>query len=455
MAKTYTEIKRFDSKSSSAVHIVKLDETGALSCSCPSWKFAKAGQPRGCKHTNQVLADQMTAGPVPLAALGPTAPPAAEPVVSTGTSEAPKRQTLAEALADVRPTAEAEEPQAEPEPEAPEEAPAEADPVPAATSPDLPDIEAMLAEKADGPFDSDAHIFEPKLDGARCIVYVRDGAVRLLARSGAVHTDGFPELQDLHLQIHAQEAVLDAEVVCFDSDGNVDFAGIQSRMHSQKALAVKLAAQQHPATLMVFDVLRMNGVDLTSKGERVPLHERKRLLAELVEPNGSIRLVDYVEGDGALFFNACREAGMEGMMAKKRDGLYQPGKRSESWQKVKDILEDSFIVGGMTEGTGHREDTFGALLLGRPGRDGLEYVGSVGTGFGNDDLVAVLEAVVETGLVVQCPFAERPGASDPMNWVNPTIVVDVAYQELTPDGKLRFPSFQRLRPDMAAEDVGK
>lgn len=465
MAKTYTEVATFDSKSSSATYTVKIDETGALSCDCPAWKFTKAGKPRGCKHVSQVLADQMAAGPIPTGAApgrtpkysgtAPSAEPTTTPVVSTGTSEAPKRQTLAEALADVRPTAEAEETQAEPEAEAPAEAPAEADPVPAATSPGLPDIQAMLAEKADGPFDSADHIFEPKLDGARCIVYVRDGAVRLLARSGADHTAGFPDLQDIHLQVNAQEAVLDAEVVCFTHTGEVDFAGIQSRMHSEKALAVKLAAQQHPATLMVFDVLRMNGVDLTSAGERVPLHERKRLLAELVESNNSIRLVEYVEGDGVLFFKACRESGMEGMMAKKRDGQYLPGKRGEGWLKVKEILEDSFIVGGMTEGTGHREDTFGSLLLGRPGPNGLEYVGSVGTGFDNSDLIAVLEAVVETGLLAQCPFAERPGASDPMNWVNPTIVVDVAYQELTPDGKLRFPSFQRLRPDMAAADVGK
>lgn len=426
MAITRTEVGRFDSKSSSAVHIVKQESgTGALSCSCPAWKFVKPDKPRGCKHTDAILAGQLTPKPEPVA---PTT-----------------FRPLSEALADLKA---AEEPAApEPEPEA------EAEPV--AASPDLPDIAAMLAEKADGPFDSADHIFEPKFDGARCLAYVRDGTVRLLARSAADHTEGFPEFQDIHQHIHAQEAVLDCEVVCFDGDGKVDFAAIQSRMHSQKALAVKLAAQQHPATLMVFDVLRMNGVDLTSKGERVPLMERKRLLAELVEPNSSIRIVDYTENDGVIFFQACKDAGMEGAMAKTRDGLYEPGKRGAGWLKVKGIHEDSFIVGGLTAGTGHREDTFGALLLGRPGLDGLEYVGSVGTGFDNSDLLAVLEAVVETGLLAQCPFAERPGASDPMNWVNPTIVVDVAYQELTPDGKLRFPSFQRLRPDMVADDVGK
>ena len=139
-------------------------------------------------------------------------------------------------------------------------------------------IKPMLAETAREPFDSPNHLYEVKYDGARCVAYVSDGRVKLLARSGTDHTATFPELQDIHGQLNATEVVLDGELVVEDGEGRHNFQALQSRIHRMKPLAVRVAAQSFPATYLVFDLLRVNGLDLTANGQRVPLESRKALL---------------------------------------------------------------------------------------------------------------------------------------------------------------------------------
>jgi ATP-dependent DNA ligase len=194
-------------------------------------------------------------------------------------------------------------------------------------------IQPMLAETAREPFDSPAHLFEVKYDGARCVAYVSDGRVRLLARSGRDHTAGFPELQDFHRQLNATEVVLDGELVVEAVNPRVEtgegthnpstgsghsFQALQSRIHRMNPLAVRVAAQSFPATYLVFDLLRVNGVDLTASGQRVPLETRKALLSRLLDPNGRCRMVEHVEGGGIALFQECMRQGKEGVMAKER-----------------------------------------------------------------------------------------------------------------------------------------
>ena len=316
-------------------------------------------------------------------------------------------------------------------------------------------IQPMLAEKAREPFDSPGHLYEVKYDGARCVAYVADGRVKLVARSGTDHTATFPELQGIHRQLNATEVVLDGELVVEDGEGEGkhNFRALQSRIHRMKPLAVRVAAQSFPATYMVFDLLRVNGVDLTASGQRVPLEDRKALLSRLLDPSDRCRMVEHVVGEGIAFFQECIRQGMEGVMAKDRQGLYYPGKRHSAWLKVKGVQEESFVVCGYTVGEGWREGLFGALLLGRPdGQGGLRYCGSVGSGFTVAGLAEVQE-LVKNLHTQACPFPDAPYEPKLFSYLEPRVVVEVKYHEQTPDGKLRFPVFLRVRRDLRLADL--
>ena len=315
-------------------------------------------------------------------------------------------------------------------------------------------IEPMLAEKAPEPFDSDRHLFEVKYDGARCIAYVKDGQVKLLARSGNDHTAGFPDLSGLPRQVRASEAVLDGELIVENPDGKGhNFKALQSRIHTQDELKVRVRAQTFPATLMAFDVLRINGTDLTANGQRIPLEQRKTLLSKLIEPSDRLRVTEHVEGSGIALFQSCIQKGMEGVMAKDRQGLYYPGKRHSAWLKVKGVKEGSYVVCGYTAGEGWRDGLFGSLLLGKPnGSGGLRSCGSVGSGFTVADLIEVQQAVRNLH-TAECPFTQAPYEPKLFSYLEPLVVVDVKYHAETEDGKLRFPVFLRLRDDLQAEDV--
>jgi DNA ligase D-like protein (predicted ligase) len=311
----------------------------------------------------------------------------------------------------------------------------------------------MLAETAKEPFDSPGHLFEVKYDGARCIAYVEDGKVKLLARSGTDHTAGFPEFQDIHRQMNATQVVLDGELVVEDAEGRNNFPALQLRIHRMKPLAVRVASQGFPATYLVFDLLRVNGVDLTASGQRVPLERRKALLARLLDPSARCRMVEHVVGEGIALFQECISQGMEGVMAKERQGLYYPGRRHPAWLKVKGVQEDSFVVGGYTQGEGWREGLFGALLLGKPdAQGGLWYCGSVGSGFTVAGLAEV-QALAKELHTLECPFPAAPYEPKLFSYLEPRVVVDVKYHAETPDGKLRFPVFIRVRRDLRPEDL--
>jgi len=313
-------------------------------------------------------------------------------------------------------------------------------------------IKPMLAEKAPVPFDSKNHVYEIKYDGARCTAYVEDGKVTLLARSGNDHTPGFPELQ-FHRQVHANEAVLDGEVIVEDGKGGHDFRALQSRIHTTDELKVRVRSQASPATFMAFDVLRVNGTDLTSLGRKIPLIQRKELLSKLIDSDARLKMVDHVEERGIELFDACILRGMEGAMAKDRLGLYHPGKRHSAWQKMKVPKEDSFIVCGYTVGEGWREGLFGSLLLGKPnGSGGLRYCGSVGSGFTMIGLTDVVEAIRDLHSA-KCPFTEYVPEPKLDSWLEPRLVVDVKFAEETPDRKLRFPVYDGIRDDLKPEDV--
>lgn len=403
-----TLVAEYQSSSSGKVYRVMRDPAGNLFCDCPGWRFKKGDQDRECKHTRLVSG----------------AGPAIQKVVITETKKHGR-------------------------------------------------YEPMLAEPGD-PVDASgsggAFLYEVKHDGVRALAYVTDGQVRLYGRRGAEYTAGFPELVE-GLGCLPGVAVLDGEILCLDEQGQPDFARIQGRVHRQDALAVRLGVEKMPATFMAFDLLELNGVNLTAQGESVSLESRKDLLRRLLEAGGASAsgleiarqvargravTIGYVEdhGDGVGLFAEQMALGREGIMAKRRQGLYHPGKRSADWLKIKGFTEDSFIACGLTSGTGWRKPYFGSVLLGKPNiaTGGLRYVGSVGTGFDNAGLETFLARTVKLRSI-RCPFLAKPNEPELMCYLEPRLVVDVKYQSLTPDGKLRFPVFMRVREEMTAKEV--
>ena len=309
-------------------------------------------------------------------------------------------------------------------------------------------IKPMLAELAKEPFDSPSHIFEPKLDGVRCLAHI-EGQVHLQARSGADITAQYPEVVAcLSREVKAPQAVLDGEIVSFNQAGVPEFNRIQQRIN-KRGPAVAWAVQQFPASYRVFDILQLEWKDLTAQGLRVPLMVRKEVLARVVPPAGA---TEWWDTDGKKAFECLVEEGWEGIVAKDKQGLYYPGQRHVAWQKLKAHTEDSFIIGGFTRGKGWREGLLGALIVGKPNGSGkLRWVAEVGSGM-RDAVLRDLAAALPRLQTEESPFADYTGGNVAM-WVRPLLVVDVKYIEVTRDGHLRWPIFLRVRTDMKVEEV--
>ena len=312
----------------------------------------------------------------------------------------------------------------------------------------------MLAGVAKEPFDSLDYIYEPKLDGCRMYLLYEDGKIRFFSRSLKEHTASLPDLQVIQKSLRrVKSCLLDGELIAY-VDGKMSFAAAQgafSRTHSDEI-------QERIDTMRIeysaFDILAANGRDVTTASSTgaYPLKNRKKALARIVEPSDKIKLIPFTRGDGIAKFAEFIDLGYEGMMAKRLDSLYQPGARNDSWLKVKPVEEDTYFIIGWTTGTGRRAELFGGLLLGRldDEADTIRYCGIAGTGLTDNDLVTLLAKMKERetySLPIDGKLPNRvAGFCAPM-------AADIQFQERTPTGKLRFPSFMRLRPDIENEEV--
>jgi bifunctional non-homologous end joining protein LigD len=285
--------------------------------------------------------------------------------------------------------------------------------------------------------------YEFKWDGVRALATIRGGALRLHARSGAEITAAYPELAPLGTAL--ADAELDGEIVALDQHGRPSFTALAERMHVREPGRAARLAATIPATYMVFDLLRLDGADLTGQ----PYVHRRAVLDGLGLA-GDRWLVPPSFADGPATLAAAREYALEGVVAKRLTSLYRPGVRSPDWVKVKAEQSAEFVVGGFRPGV----RTLGALLIGVPRPDGrLAFRGRVGGGIsaaGERALLAALRPLATT----DSPFADplpREDAKD-ATWVRPEVVVEVKYGQRTPDGRLRFPRFLRLRPDLTPEE---
>jgi bifunctional non-homologous end joining protein LigD len=316
----------------------------------------------------------------------------------------------------------------------------------------LPDrVPPMMATLRDElPHDDDAWAYEMKWDGVRALVHVEGGRATAYSRNDIDITATYPELRDLAESLGSTQTVLDGELVALDAAGRPSFERLQPRMHVKGAAQVRRLVKSVPVTFLVFDLLHLDGHSSLD----LPYEQRRELLDGLGLEGPSWQVPPAWLGDGASVLAAAAEQGLEGVVAKRRDSVYRPGRRTDTWLKVKNLRTQEVVVGGWKPGTGNREGTIGSLLLGIPGDDGLVYAGKVGTGFTHASLAA-LAARLAPLEVDDPPFTGRVPAADARaaHWVRPDVVGEVRFAEWTRDGRLRHPAWRGLRPDKAPRDV--
>ena len=304
-------------------------------------------------------------------------------------------------------------------------------------------VRPMLATAGQA-FDHPDWVFEIKYDGYRLLAGREAGAVRLLSRNQHDFAAVFPEVADVLAALPYENFLLDGEVVVHDESGLPNFAGMQQRGRLTNVRDVRQAALRWPATFYAFDLLLFDDYDL----RRLALVERKRLLTELLPSTGPIRVSEHIGGSGKAMFERLVTLGLEGVVAKRAASPYV-GRRSRDWVKVSGRQEDDFAVMGYTRPRGARSG-FGALLLGQRSVDGWVYTGRVGGGFSDGDLDAIgpLLTDSEDGTEPEGADDER----DVLRWIEPTLVALVRFKQRSAKGRLRQPSFVRLRDDKPPED---
>jgi bifunctional non-homologous end joining protein LigD len=312
-----------------------------------------------------------------------------------------------------------------------------------------PAFSPMLAEGGWKAFDGQDWWFEPKFDGIRSITPMATDRTRLITRNGRDVSDKYPELHLVHELVNQVNAVLDAEIVAFDEDGRNSFEALQQRMNLSNEREIKRIARKIPVALVAFDLLWLDGQDLTS----LTLEERRELLETIVESDHRLQVITHVEGTGKRFVEGARELGLEGVVAKKTGSRYHPGRRSTDWRKIKLTNTQDCVILGWTPGQGGRAGTFGALLVGAYDEGRLLWIGQVGTGFTQQTLEVLLERL--TPIVRSEPTGDDPelAAVKGATFVDPVLVCEVEYLEITKGSKkMRAPSFKGLREDKTPED---
>ena len=307
------------------------------------------------------------------------------------------------------------------------------------------DVKLMLAETREAPFSRKGWIYEIKYDGYRILAGREGGEAKLLTRNANDATATFPEVARAVRALPYDGLVLDGEAVCLDEAGLPSFDRLQKRGRLTRPAEVRTAAVEYPATYFAFDLLAFEGFDLRP----LPLAARKRLLRRVLPAAGALKYTDHIEEDGEAFYEGLMRLHLEGMVAKKNDGPYRAG-RSAEWIKVRADKTGDFVVVGFTKGRGARSG-FGALHVADHVDGALTYAGRVGSGFTADQLDPIRSAL-ENGRRPDAPCGGPVPKDAETTWIEPTVVCEVRYKEMTEQGQLRQPVFLRFRDDKTAAE---
>ncbi|MGO7903669.1 non-homologous end-joining DNA ligase [Rhizobium leguminosarum] len=300
------------------------------------------------------------------------------------------------------------------------------DPMPARIEPCL----ALLKSK---PPKGDDWVYEIKWDGYRLSVHVEPTSIRILTRGGHDWTHRFPAIQQAALWLPVGTAILDGEAVILDEQGRSDFGLLQQSLGGRGG-----NKSSSDAILFAFDLLYFDGHDLT----RMDLSERRHILEDLMEgAAGAIRLSEEIDADGDQLLASACEHGLEGIIAKRRNSPYRSGRLGD-WLKIKCVQSDSFFIVGYEKSTAARGQ-IGSLLLAAHKGDDLVYVGSVGTGFKERDVLELREMMDK--ITRKTPPLQYTGTRKNVMWLQPTLIAEIEYRAWTEDGKLRHASYKGLR----------
>jgi len=306
----------------------------------------------------------------------------------------------------------------------------------------------MLATPREEPFSAKGWLFEPKIDGYRALGVKEEGAATLLYRGGADAGSIYPEIVLALRALLAPRALIDGEVAVLDAEGRPSFAALQGRAALTRPGDVERAELVQPATYFAFDLLEVGERDLTP----LPLRSRKALLARLLPRLGSLRLVEGVEERGGELFQAVQAQGLEGLVAKRADAPYRPG-RSPDWVKVRTERRGDFVVVGYSAPGGRGRLGLGSLALAVRAGEELRYAGHVGSGLKDEELVRLRERLEPLGRGTPA-CRDVPPSLRGVSWVEPAIVCEVSYHAWTAEGRLRQPVFVRVRDDKRPEECG-
>lgn len=313
----------------------------------------------------------------------------------------------------------------------------------------------MLAVLSDMPTDQPNWGFEYKWDGVRCLAYWNAGSLNLQSRNLLDMTSQYPELQALRDNLPDVPAVLDGEIIAINEKGRVSFLNLSHRMHVVSSQRVEQRAALYPVTFMIFDILYLDGYSTME----LPYTERRAILEGLKLDGPNWRTPPYYAGLGDQMSQAAHTARLEGIVAKRLDSVYEPGKRTGAWRKLKFVGRQEFIIGGWLPYKSSDLDMVGSLLLGyndevaEPGKPlpPLHYAGSVGTGL-TDSTRRELASLMKARPSDRSPFSGKTGKPAAL-FVRPDLIAEVEYRGWSSEGRLRQPSFKGLRDDKDPREI--
>lgn len=299
-----------------------------------------------------------------------------------------------------------------------------------------PFIKPMLADASKRVPIGD-YYYELKWDGIRALIYVNEGQLRIFSRNGNDITEQFPELELPEQAFRINNAIFDGEIVCLDQEGRANFKKVIKRLMSKKHFDRE--SKRSPAYCYLFDCLYLDGRSLMND----PQERRRWWMIDSLRVGQTNFRVSELEEDGKALFAAAKAHGLEGIVAKRKEAKYQPGKRSDAWIKVKVKETKDCAIIGYTIGEGEREQTFGSLQLAEQSEDGWVYRGRVGTGF-DDRLLKSLSKEFEQLVTKEPPVASEVHEEHKTVWVKPSLMCEVEFSMITDNGTFRDPVFKKL-----------